>query len=446
MKSYLTSAAAVLLRISAAISEQSTAPVGINGMLDAKAAIAIEDDQQQPYEHGTEIKAVHLRGKTKSNENTHIREKDQSPSFGTSLFKEVCDTFPTGNVLLSPISVYTALLLIEDGATEGSENERELEELLVASSLMEQIENVGGNESDVQLTMANSVWSNMLKQSYVDEVASNRAADAFPMPKNWTDVNTWIEENTNGMIKDFLGDDSIPGNIMTLLVNAVYFKGIWSEEFDPEDTIDGEFTLYDESKVPARFMTATRKMKFIADAYDLGRAKLVILDYCEKEDGQFTEFTSLFILPATPDADSMNDVVAGLSTSPIQWLLEDAYETNVALKLPRFRLEFGPESFKPALENMGMNVAFNQKVQHKFDRMSNDSTLTVDDVLHGAVIEVTEQGTEGSGTTVVPMNRRSRPRPPPEMTFDHPFVVAVIHRETGTPVFIGRVEEPDLVF
>merc|ERR1739842_87837 len=103
----------------------------------------------------------------------------------------------------------------------------------------------------------------------------------------------------------------------------------------------------------------------------------------------------------------------------------------MGLKLPRFRLEFGldsPESIKSSLNNMGMKVAFDEKVYNKFDEMSSDPELTVIDALHGAVMEVTEEGTEASATTVVPMVNRSRPRLPLELTFDRPFVVAIIHR------------------
>eukprot|EP01083_Nonionella_stella_P226876 805305_1 len=294
--------------------------------------------------------------------------------------------------------------------------------------------------------MASSVWSrDLLKQSYVDGVVDRYSADAYPMPTYYTDVDEWIEDKTDGMIKGFLGDDKIGPHTVALLVNAVYFKGRWTNEFDPEKTIDGDFTMNDGSTSPARFMSATREMQYNGDTYELGRAKMVLLDYGEESD-EPSEFTSLFILPASSDAESMGDVIVGLQSQPLTELMDSTFKTKVALKLPRFRMEYGPTGLKSTLQNMGINDAFDEKADGKFDEMSDDKTLFVEDVLHGAVMEVTEEGTEAAATTVVPMRNRSRPRPPPNLTFDRPFIVAIVHRSTGTPVFIGRVEEPDLEF
>ena len=261
-------------------------------------------------------------------------------------------------------------------------------------------------------------------------------------------IDEWIEDNTNGMIAGFLGDDKIPTNIVAFIVNAVYFRGAWTYEFDREDTIDGDFILRDETALPTRFMTATRRMGFINRSPALGGASAVVLDYGKKVEDEPTEFTSLFILPETSDIDSMNDAVSGLNSQSISKLLDEARETNVILKLPRFRLEFGtdePESLQAALENMGMEIAFDESYFAKFDEMSTSLDLTVDDVLHGAVMEVTEVGTEAAAVTVIPMRTRSarQPPPPPQMILDRPFLVAIIHRTTGTPIFMGRVEEPE---
>ena len=67
----------------------------------------------------------------------------------------------------------------------------------------------------------------------------------------------------------------------------------------------------------------------------------------------------------------------------------------------------------------------------------------LDDVLHSAAMEVTEQGTEASASTVARINIRRRPT---TMIFDRPFVVAIVHRPTGEAVFLGRVEDPELDF
>ena len=395
-------------------------------------------------------KYIHIRGRTRDSVEKSQGLGEPTPTtFGTTLFSEVCTIHPSGNVLLSPLSVFKALALVEEGATIGSENCSQLKRVLGSSSTIERTEDEDNEDSDVQLIMASSVWGDRLKQSYVDAVMSEHSAEALPMPMRFTPIDEWIEDKTNGMIKGFLGDEKIPADIVALLVNAVYFKGQWTHEFNPRHTIDGEFVHRNNSMVPARFMAATHMMDVIKDSPALGGASAVVLDYGKQSsDGEPTEFTSLFILPASSDNDSMSDVVNGLKSQSISELLGDASFTGVHLELPRFRLkfgptEFGPPSLKQALENMGMIDAFNISISNKFNEMSNNPTLFVGDVWHGAAMEVTEEGTEASGTTVVPIRGRSASL---RLLFDRPFVVAVVHRSTGTPIFLGRVEEPELDF
>jgi serpin B len=114
------------------------------------------------------------------------------------------------------------------------------------------------------------------------------------------------------------------------------------------------------------------------------------------------------------------------------------------LKLPRFHLDFGPTQLKPVLKNMGMNIAFDINLEGKFNRMSYDRGLYVEDVHHGACIEINEEGTEASAATVVVVSKRSTPRITPfQIEFDRPFVVVILHQESGVPLFIGKVEKPD---
>lgn len=388
-------------------------------------------------------KIADLSDYTDSDSNGNSEPSPSPSDFGTSLFSEVCGVFPSGNVLISPLSVHKALTLVKDGATAGSQTEAELKQVLGPPSMIEQT----GDDPDVELSIATSIWADDLKPSYVEDARENYSAAAFPLPKRYTDIDVWIADETNHMIEGFMGDDKVPDDIIALLVNAVYFKGTWTYEFDPKDTADGEFVLRDQSKIPASFMSATRPMEYIHFSSEDGGGSAVILDYGKKSsDDEPAEFASVFILPADSSIDSMENVIAGLKSRPISDLLSSSRSKNVILKLPRFQLRQPKESLVTPLENMGMITAFDGNSDGKFDQMSNDPTVTVGDVFHGAVMEVTESGTKAAAATVVPMRNRSRPRPPPEMTFDRPFVVAVVHRPTGEPVFIGRVEVPVLDF
>jgi serpin B len=93
---------------------------------------------------------------------------------------------------------------------------------------------------------------------------------------------------------------------------------------------------------------------------------------------------------------------------------------------------------------MGIKTAFDKDISNKFDIMSSGSSLTVDDVIHGASMSVTEKGTEAGAVTVVTMfGSAMHEKPPLDMNFNRPFITAIVHIPTGEYLFIGRVENPD---
>ena len=77
-------------------------------------------------------------------------------------------------------------------------------------------------------------------------------------------------------------------------------------------------------------------------------------------------------------------------SQPLSELLDNAWQREIHIQLPRFKLKFGAESLKDTLEDMGMKSAFDEMGTGNFDRMTYDSGVYLEDVIHGAVMEVTE--------------------------------------------------------
>jgi serpin B len=270
----------------------------------------------------------------------------------------------------------------------------------------------------------------------MEHMVNYHGADAEPLPLNYTPVDLWIENKTDGMIKELMGGGDLDPMTKALLVDAVFFKGTWRIEFDPKENAKGTFVYRDGSENDdVTFMKASRMME-ASTSPSLGNARFVVLEY------KGSEFVAVFILPATPDNESMDNVVTGLYSQSLLDLIDEAIEMPVELKLPRFKLEFGPLSLKPSLMNMGMVEAFGDGVG-KFNRMSFDPTLYVEDFVHGACMEVNEEGTEAAGATAIVMNYRSVRDESMKLVFNRPFVVALFQLSTGIPLFIGRVEQPD---
>ena len=180
------------------------------------------------------------KAKAKFYDSTTV-DADSTFGFGTRLFLEVSEISPE-NVLISPLSVYNALNLLQEGSTPGSKTESQFK-ILGYQPVIGDTDN-----GDVILETATSIWADDLKQSYIKKMKSKHSseAEAFPLPSTYTPVNEWIEEETNGLIRDFIQPVS-PGPLGPTLVSTVYFNGTWSDQFqfDPDDTVDGYFTLRD---------------------------------------------------------------------------------------------------------------------------------------------------------------------------------------------------------
>lgn len=226
------------------------------------------------------------------------------------------------------------------------------------------------------------------------------------------------------------------------LVSTVYFNGTWSDQFDPDDTVDGYFTLRDGTEKKGRFMSDTRFVQVLDESSELGGASAILLDYGKQEDPP--EYSSLFILPKDDSMESLESVLTGLSSELLSDLDDLPYD-QADIKLPRFKIEWSA-SLKKELQSMGIKAAFDVNIDNKFDRMTTNDALTVGDVIHGASMSVTELGTQAGAVTVVEMRAGVPSGQPLDMNFNRPFAVtAIIHRPTGTPIFIGKVDNPQLI-
>lgn len=344
----------------------------------------------------------------------------------------------------------------------------------------------------VELNSANGVWlkGDSILESYQNLVETVHEAKAEGLPPTFDPINDFIETKTNGMIKGMLQGDVDPLTV-AILVNAVYFKGMWREAFKSERTTDGTFFAMGKKGVGveernAKFMFAERQMEVALGMDDLDGADVVRLDYGKSlqeesgkangrggrggrgghghrmvEEEEEAEFSAFFILPSKDSSDGLNGVFAKLAelsqlpTSgdqdpstplPIDEVLSDTRRQKIQLHLPRFRLSYGTQSISQQLQTLGIRDAF--EGSHMFNAMSEDPDVHLDDVLHKAVMEVTEEGTVAAAATVGMMMTRSIPVPPPVVKFDRPFGVLVVHRSKDgfTPLFIGRVDDPEFEF
>jgi serine protease inhibitor len=360
-------------------------------------------------------------------------------TFAFDIFKRILEkSGESENVIISPLSISCALSMTLNGAN-GETRDAMLEALRVNGLTPEIINNSFKALSEallsvdkrVLISIANSVWSeknfevkipfrNILTNYYDAESKSFDITD----PQAYQAVNTWIEDKTNGLIKNML--NGLEDNTVMLLINAIYFKGKWNLQFNKDKTADMPFYKTDgtTSEVPM--------MKQVSD-YKVYSGNGFVLAEFPYGQGNFVMDV---ILPE--GENGINTLAPLLNEDSFNGYLEQMYKRETDLSFPRFKYGF-KDKLKNTLSDMGMGIAFSGSAD--FSNIS-DIGLMINDVIHQAFIETNEEGTEAAAVTIVEVGTTSVPPAPLALTIDHPFIYFIRETSTNSILFMGKVADP----
>ena len=359
-------------------------------------------------------------------------------SFAFDIFKKVMDNSGVSeNVIISPLSISYALSMTLNGAS-GTTRDAMLEALRVNGITPEIINNSYKSLSEALLTVdkrilisiANSVWTEnnfVVKKPFTDILTGfyNAESKSFAItdPTAPTEINSWIENKTNGLIKKMI--DKLDDNTVMLLINAIYFKGKWKSPFDVENTVQKSFYKPGgvTSEIPMMKQTANFKIftgdKFVLAEFPYGQGNFV-MDV---------------ILP--DEQNGVNSILQSINSNCYKVWLNQLRETKTDLAFPRFKYGY-KRQLKDILKTMGMGIAFTD--QADFSNIS-DQNLLINDVTHQAFIETNEEGTEAAAATVVGFGTTAMP-----LTFtlniDHSFLYIIRETTTNSILFMGKVSDP----
>jgi len=366
---------------------------------------------------------------------------DASTRFGYKLLREAARVNPRGNAFLSPISASQALEMLYQGASGDTQKAMSkalglenisLETLnkanLYALSVLE-------NDKCVQFSSANSLWAkpgfNVLdsfastaRTSYRAEV---RSADLGTL-EGVAQVNAWVSDKTRGKI-DKLLDAPVPDTDL-LLLNATYFKGLWSKPFKKEDTLSKPFFLQDGSSKTVPMMS--QKLEKV-DYVDAPTFEGVRLSYKSSAGRAFV--TELYLPKKTSSLSSLVVRASSGALNRLNW-----EKGTGTLELPRFKLETKTD-LQPLLTKLGMGVVFTDAA--RFDKLSPQPTR-VSGALQKAVLEVNEEGATAAAATGVLMQTTSIQLPPRafNLVLNRPFFMTIREQSSNTPLFLGAVYNP----
>lgn len=353
------------------------------------------------------------------------------------------------NLILSPYSIYQALLMTYAGAAGETKAQMQTAlQLPVSDESVHRLMNAltqANLPSKVllpegvmpfELRTANALWGQVgfsFLQTFLDTLSKHYDAPMhsldFAKSDEATDtINNWVAEHTADKIQNIIPKGALGEDTRLVLTNAIYFKGSWQRPFLKENTLDAPFYPAEGKTVTVSMMHQTAAF----EAVDGEGYQAILLPY------QGGTKAMLIVLPD----GGLNAFNAGLDLQKLQVIRAELRSQRVQLSMPRFKVETQFD-LNQAMSELGMPAAFDAQAAD-FSGMTGDRSLMIGNILHKAFADVNEDGTEAAAATAVVMELTSAPvqEDPLTITLDRPFYFAIIDDENGSVLFNGQVVEP----
>ncbi len=351
-----------------------------------------------------------------------------------------------GNIFFSPYSLSAALALTYGGARGKTKEEMaqalrfslDQANLHPAFQRLESRLNEIQNSGEVRLAIANSIWPERtykLLDSYISLVKEHYGVSIRPVDYKFNyekarkTINAWVENKTQGNIKDLIQPEILSNLTRLVLVNAIYFNGDWEHQFKEGLTKSAPFYISPSQSINVPLMAQARKLGYAK--MDLGQ--ILELPYTGRKLSMF------IILPYKKDG--LKEIEENLSVQNLAEWKKELKEEHVKIFLPRFEIKCGYR-MNQTLKSMGMIDAFNMRRADFSGMDGNRDGLYISEVLHRAFVKVNEAGTEAAASTAVVMMGKSIRPPAPVFRADHPFIFMIQENQTGSILFMGRVQNP----
>ncbi|XP_009488883.2 serpin B12 [Pelecanus crispus] len=249
-------------------------------------------------------------------------------------------------------------------------------------------------------------------------------------------INSWVESETQGKIKDLFAPGVINIDAVLVLVNVIYFKASWEHKFEEQKTVQRDFKLNQNEKKPVQMMY--QKGMFKLGYIEEISAQVLELPYAQKS------LSMIILLPSDMADGSTSGLEQIESTMTYENLMlwassEHMFETTVEVYLPRFKLE-GMFKLNEVLQELGMTDIFSDS-KADLSAMSFSKSLVLSNVVHKTYVEVNEEGTIAAAGTGAVVVGRSLPLTEVFMA-DHPFLFFIRHNPTNTILFFGKLCSP----
>ena len=359
--------------------------------------------------------------------------------FGIDFFTHVAKD-EDSNLMISPLSASIALTMLLNGTDNETYNQiskmldydesMTLEEINEAyMSLVPQLINA---DERVNTTIANAVFYRMnfsFRQSFLDQLVNNFDAHSesldFNSPEAVNTINEWASDQTNGKIDKVI--QSIDPLTVMFIMNALYFKGDWTNQFDASNTVSLPFYLDENTHENVETMTGEipsktfETIEFSALELPYGRKNFSMV--LIKPHQKLNEFYNTF------DVQAWQEITESFQNQE-NWV-------PVQVQLPKFSFKY-EKTLNKILEEMGMVDAFSEALADLSG--ISEEELYVSFVKQNTFIDVNEEGTEAAAVTTIGVNTESTG---PVFFANKPFIFAIRERTTNTLLFMGSLVNPN---
>lgn len=360
-------------------------------------------------------------------------------SISIDIFKQAASS--KKNSMVSPISVITALGMVENGASGNTKAEMEkafgMETGAMTRWLKDwtEVQKSKSDDKKTKINIANAFWYNKAsgfkpaseyKQILKNDFSAEIKGGNFDQ-STVNQINMWVDKQTEGMIKKLV--NRLDADDMTVLANAVAFQDKWTEPYSKSQVKKENFTLENGTKKKMNLMYS-KEESYFHDDMATGFAKPYKSGY---------KFVA--ILPN--EGVTVKEYLDKMSGDSFAAFLESEEEARVNAVMPAFKSEYSVDDMVSVLKKMG--------IEDLFDSSSADlsgmgdaggQNLFVGDIIHKTFIEVDREGTKAAAVTGVIVKATSMmPAPLNEYTvrLDRPYIYAIIDEETQIPVFMGTM-------
>ncbi|XP_069772276.1 protein Z-dependent protease inhibitor [Narcine bancroftii] len=364
---------------------------------------------------------------------------EKNSEFGFNLYRKIANLHED-NVFFSPSTISTTFAMLSLGAKQATRfnilQGLHIQDLANGSNkyqlhrLFKWLHSNITSNKDLFISQGNSLFMQddlELKQTFINDLTHYYNVEIFRVNfqdrvKTKNTINQYVHNRTNGKIIKLL--DSVDAGAKLMFANYILFKGEWKSPFEPNLTIDGTFYVNAYTRVKVPMMHKEGSFLLTYDEY----YSCIVLKLPYKGHASM-----LVVIPMDNGYQLLEDE---LSADLIGRWIEAMRFKHVDLYFPKFKLD---KSYKmeKKLRQLGMIVPFTNSAD--LSGISSSYQLKITEVIHKAVINVDERGTEAAGVTgtfALPYSL------PPVIKVDHPFLFTIHEDITKTLLFIGRVKDP----